>query len=181
MLQEPAVNKLGLKIYYGLWEIFIGVGSFMIFFGVFIKYYFHSLEESMLSGYVKSSMSFYKPLINFLNQFGIFSSFIDKHLNMNDFNKNLELEEENVKKHNAEYDNLLIKLIAYILGGFLVVLFIPILLGLISFQEINWIYIGISFLLHIILITIFEYALLYIIIPINNPIELHGLFDNLNI
>ena len=59
-------------------------------------------------------------------------------------------------------------------------LFIPILLGWIPFKEINWHYLGTSFLLHIILIIIFELALLYLIVPINNPIELYKLVDNIS-
>lgn len=181
MLIEPITNKLGLRIYYGLWEIFIGFCSFIVFFGIFIKYYFDSLEERLMSGYIKSSISFYKPLINFLNQFGIVNKLINTHIDKDNFNKNFAIEDEKIKKHNTEYDNLLLKIIAYILGGFLIILFLPVLIGLIPFREINWNYIGLSFLLHIILIIIFEIALLYYIIPINNPIELHKLFTNISI
>ncbi len=53
MLLEPITNKSGLRIYYGLWEIFIGFSSFIIFFGIFIKYYFHDLEERLMQGYIK--------------------------------------------------------------------------------------------------------------------------------
>ena len=181
MLLEPFANKLGLRIYYGLWEIFIGFGSFIIFFGIFIKYYFDNLEERLLNGYIKSSVSFYKPLINILNQYGIFSKLIDKHLENTNFNKNFAIEDEKIKTHNTEYDNLLLKIIAYIFVGFLIILVLPVLIGLIPFSAINWKYIGLSFLLHIVLIIIFEIALLYYIIPINNPIELHKLFDNIGI
>ena len=179
MLLEPVVNKLGLKIYYGLWEIFIGFGSFIIFFGVFIKYYFDSFEESLMNGYIKSSVSFYKPLIKILNQYGMFSKLIDERLEKDNFNKKIAIEDEKIKNHNDEYDNLLLKIIAYILVGFLIILFLPVLIGLIPFRAINWKYIGLSLLLHIVLIIIFEIALLYYIIPINNPIELHKLFDNI--
>jgi hypothetical protein len=93
----------------------------------------------------------------------------------------MAIEDEHIKNHNAKYDNLLLKIIAYILVGFLIILFLPVLIGLIPFREINWSYIGLSFLLHIVLIIIFEIVLLYYIIPINNPIELHTLFDNIGI
>jgi len=181
MLLEPITNKFGLKIYYGLWEIFIGFGSFIIFFGIFIKYYFNSLEESLMNQYIKSSMSFYKPLINILNQYGLFNKLIDKLLDKDNLNKNMAIEDENIKNYNAEYDNLLLKIIAYILIGFLIILFLPVLIGLIPLKEINWNYIGLSFLLHIVLIVIFEIALLYFIIPINNPVELYKLFDDIDI
>lgn len=178
---EPITDKFGLRIYYGLWEIFIGFGSFIIFFGIFIKYYFHSLEESLMSGYIKSSLSFYKPLINILNQYSLFNTVLNKHLDKDNFNKNLAIEEEKIKHYNAEYDNLLLKIIAYILVGFLIILFLPVLIGFIHFREINWKYIGLNFLLHIVLIIIFEITLLYYIIPLNNPIELYKLFDNISI
>jgi hypothetical protein len=181
MLLEPITNKFGLRIYYGLWEIFIGFGSFIIFFGIFIKYYFDSLEESLMNGYIKSSVSFYKPLINILNQYGLFSKLIKEYLEKDNFYKTMAIEDEHIKNHNAKYDNLLLKIIAYILVGFLIILFLPVLIGLIPFREINWSYIGLSFLLHIVLIIIFEIVLLYYIIPINNPIELHTLFDNIGI
>ncbi len=126
-------------------------------------------------------MSFYKPLINFLNQYNLFNELINKQLDKDNLNKNLAIEDEKIKIHNAEYDNLLLKIIAYILIGSLIILFIPVLIGLIPFKEINWNYIGISFILHLVLIVIFEIALLYFIIPINNPIELHKLFDNIGI
>ena len=181
MLLEPIKNQLGLRIYYGLWEIFIGFGAFIVFFGIFIKYYFHDLEERLMNGYIKSSMSFYKPLINILNQYGLFNKLIDKHLDLDNLNKNLAIEDEKINIHNVAYDNLLLKIIAYILVGFLIILFLPVLIGLIPLREINWNYIGISFLLHIVLIVIFEIALLYYIIPINNPIELHKLFDDIGV
>ena len=73
----------------------------------------------------------------------------------------------------------MLKIIAYILIGFLIILFIPVVIGLIPFKDINWKYLGLSFLLHIVLIAIFEVALLYYIIPINNPIELYKLFDGI--
>jgi len=181
MLLEPITNKSVLRIYYGLWEIFIGFGAFIVFFGIFIKYYFHDLEERLMNGYIKSSVSFYKPLINILNQNGIFSKLIKEHLDKDDFHKTMAIEDEKIKNHNAEYDNLLMKIIAYILVGYLIILFLPVLIGLIPIREINWNYIGISFFLHIVLIVIFEVALLYFIIPIHNPIELHKLFDDIGI
>ena len=181
MLLEPTANIFGLRIYYGLWEIFIGFGSFIIFFGIFIKYYFNDLEESLMNGYIKSSMSFYKPLINILNQYNIVNKLINEQIDINNLNKNLITEDEKIKNHNAKYDNLLLKIIAYIFIGFLIILFLPILIGLIPLKKINWKYIGLSFLLHIVLIIIFEIALLYYIIPINNPIELHKLINNIGI
>ena len=181
MLLEPIANNSLLKIYYGLWEVFIGVGSFIIFFGIFIKYYFTSLEESLMSGYVKSSITFYKPLINTLNQYKLFNKLIEQQLEMTEFTKNLAEEDEAIQKHNTAFDNLLLKIIAGILIGFLFILMLPVMVGLIPFRVINWHYLGISFLLHIILIVIFEIALLYIIIPINNPIELYHLFDSITI
>lgn len=171
-------TTLGLQIYFILWEIFIGFGSFIIFFGIFIKYYFNSLEESLLNGYIKSSVSFYKPLINILNQYNIFKQFLNEYLD-NNFYKTLTIEDEHIKNHNSAYDTILLKIVIYIFFGFLIILFIPVILGFIPFKEINWYYIGLNFILHIILIIIFEIALLYYIIPINNPIELHKLFDNL--
>ena len=178
---EPITDKLGLRLYYGFWEIFIGFGSFIIFFGIFIKYYFNSLEETLMSGYIKSSISFYKPLINILNQYNLFSTLLNEYLDKDNFNKNLAIENEKINHFNAEYDNLLLKIIAYILVGFLIILFLPVIIGLIPFREINWKYIGISFLLHIVLIIIFEITLLYYIIPLNNPIELYKLFTNISI
>lgn len=181
MILESHPSKLGLRIYYGLWEVFIGFGSFIIFFGIFIKYYFHSLEESLMDGYIKSSISFYKPLLNVLNQYNLFSKLINEKIDIDNLNKEIATEEEYIKTHNTEYDNLLLKIIAYVLIGFLIILFLPVLFGIIPFSAINWIYIGLNFLLHIVLIIIFEVALLYYIIPINNPIELHKLFDNIGI
>jgi len=179
MLLEPISNQTAIRIYYGLWEIFIGFGSFIIFFGIFIKFYFNAFEEYLLSGYIKSSISFYKPILNIFNQINLFERFKYEYLEENNFNKTLENEDKNIKEYNKEYDNLLIKIIIGILIAFLVLLFIPVFIGLIPFREINFIYLGISFLLHIVLIIIFEIALLYYIIPINNPIELHKLFDNI--
>ena len=93
-------------------------------------YYFYELEEHLLNSFVKSSMSFYKPLINLLNQYNVLSNLFSYYLKNDNFNKSLELEEEQIKTYNIKYDNLLIKIIVFVLLGFLILLFIPILLGL---------------------------------------------------
>ena len=91
MLLEPIKNKSALKIYYGLWEILIGFGSFIIFFGLFMKFYFHSLEDKMISNYIKSSISFYKPIINILNQYNILNSLIKQFIDIDNLNKLFEI------------------------------------------------------------------------------------------
>jgi len=179
MLFNPTENKLALRIYAILWEIFIGFCAFILFFGIFIKYYFHSLEENLLKSYIRKSLSFYKPIIKELNRFEILSKGISDLINIDDFTKDVEIHEKEILDYNSNYDNLLIKYIIYSFLIFLGVLILPILLGIISVSHINLKYIATSFILHIILVSIFEYILLWHIIPINNPIKIFNLFEGL--
>ena len=89
-----------------------------------------------MNGYIKSSVSFYKPLINILNQYNIFKQFLNEYLD-NNFYKTLTIEDEHIKNHNSEYDTILLKIVIYIFFGFLIILFIPVILGFIPFKEIK--------------------------------------------
>jgi hypothetical protein len=172
----PTNNKIIISIYYTLWEIVIGISSFIIFFGLFIKFFFHDLEETLMRGYINNSVSFYKPLINKMDSFNIFRDNINKLVDINKLNKELEARETETQEFNAEYDNMLLKYVGIIILIFLGILFIPVILGFISYEHINWTYILCNFALHIILIIIFEIILLYYIIPINNPINISQVF-----
>jgi large-conductance mechanosensitive channel len=179
MLFNPVNNKIALSIYNILWEVFIGFGTFIIFFGIFIKYYFNELEDNLMKNYINNSISFYKPLFSKINQTNIFKDNINKIVNVNQLNIEVNQKEEEVKQYNMKYDNLLIKIINYILIGFIVLLLLPILLGIIPLEYVNLKYISISFIVHLVLVSIFELILLNIIIPINNPIEIYTLFNGI--
>lgn len=177
MLFTPTNNKLILSIYNILWEVFIGFGAFIIFFGIFIKYYFNDYEDNLMKGYIKNSTTFYKPLVNTLNYGNIIKNNIEQAVDVKKLNAEADAREMEVRQHNAQYDDLLMKIIIWILICFIAVLVLPLLLGIISLDYVNWKYIGTSFAIHLILVAIFESILLYIIIPINNPIEIFSLFD----
>lgn len=178
---NPTNNKTVIRVYYALWEIFAGIGSFIIFFGLFIKFYFHDLENTLMNGYIKKSLAFYKPVIDKLDSFNIFRNNINKIIDINKLNKELNETEDEVNKYNAEYDNLLLKFIAGILLVFVAILFLPVIVGFIPYEHINWTYVLTNIALHLILIIIFEIALLYIIIPINNPIHIGPVFDQIEL
>lgn len=162
-----------------LWEIFVGISSFIIFFGIFIKFYFDNLEDTLMSGYIKNSVAFYKPLIEKLDSFNLLKNNVNKLIDIKKLNESVQEAEKETREYNSYYDNQLLKLVGTIILIFLAVLFLPVLLGIISYREINWTYILINFALHIVLIIIFEIILLYIIVPIYNPIEIHPIFKQI--
>ena len=177
MLFTSTNNKLVLTIYDILWEVFIGFGAFIIFFGIFIKYYFNDYEDNLMKGYIKNSTTFYKPLVNTLNYGNIIKNNSEQAVDVKKLNDEANAREIEVRQNNIQYDDLLMKIIIWILIIFIAVLVLPLLLGIIAFDYVNWKYIGTSFTIHLIFVAIFEYILLYIIIPINNPIEIFRLFD----
>jgi hypothetical protein len=178
---NPTNNKTIITVYYSLWEIFTGISSFIIFFGFFIKFYFHDLENTLLNGYISKSLAFYKPIIDKLDTFNIFRNNINQIIDLDKLNKELKETDVEINNYNSEYDNLLLKFVALVLLIFAAILFLPVILGLISYEHINWTYVLTNLVLHLILIIIFEIILLYIIIPINNPIHIGPIFTKINL
>ena len=112
---NPTNNKTIITVYYSLWEIFTGISSFIIFFGFFIKFYFHDLENTLLNGYISKSLAFYKPIIDKLDTFNIFRNNINQIIDLDKLNKELKETDVEINNYNSEYDNLLLKFVALVL------------------------------------------------------------------
>ena len=180
MLFTKTNNPLAINSYNILLEIFIAFSVFSIFFGVFMSYYFTSYETHLLSNFITKGVSFYK--INDKSESNplkpLISSLINNTANITELEKEVRDEDSRVNEHNKEYDNNLIKIIIMMISVLLLLLIIPLLLGIIRLDQIPPIkYIGLSLILHIILIVGFELIFFYGILIYINPVKLYLIFQ----
>ena len=181
MLFNKTNNNLVLTAFNVLTEVLIGFSTFSLFFGVFMNNFFTKYEVKLLGEFIKQSVSFYKSdnnnnnsntLKNKLNQL------ISKNTNIKQLKKDVATNEEEVNAYNKPYDNKLMYIILIMIFSLLGILLLPILTGLIRFEQISFKYIGFSILLHIILIIGFELLFLLYIITFINPVKLYSVFQN---
>ena len=176
MLFTKTNNPFAINSYNILIEIFIAFSVFSIFFGVFMSYYFTSYETHLLSNFITKGVSFYKN--NNTQGNLIINSVIKNTANLIELEKEVSIEDSIVNKHNKEYDNKLIKIIIMMISVLLLLLIIPLLLGIIRLDQIPPIkYIGLSLILHIILIVGFELIFFYYILIYINPVKLYLIFQ----
>ena len=180
MLFNKTNNKLLLSSFNVLAEVIIGFSIFALFFGVFMNYFFTKYEVQLLGEFIKQSISFYKGDNNDKTQTLKIklNQLISKNQNITKLEADVAANEEEVHSHNKPYDDKLMYIILIMIFGLVGILLLPILTGLIRFDQINFKYIGFSTVLHIILIVGFELLFLLYIITFINPVKLYSVFQN---
>jgi len=183
MLFNKTNNKLLIGSFNVLTEVIIGFSTFALFFGVFMNYFFTKYEVQLLGEFIKQSISFYKGVNNYNNDKSQtlkikLNQLISKNQNITKLEADVAANEEEVHSYNKPYDNKLMYIILIMIFGLVGILLLPILTGLIRFDQINLKYIGFSTLLHIILIVGFELLFLLYIITFINPVKLYSVFQN---
>ena len=170
MLYSQSTNKTFIYVYQILIEVFIGFAAFVLFFGVFanyiyIKYFMYEFKKNLLK-----AISFYEintkntelSLPNLSNQVIEFIS--DK-------------EKVNIDEKTKKIINNFIGLIIGVIIVFLILIFIPIIIGLVPFNAIDFKFIIINFLIHIVAIVVFETILLLFVLPYFNIVSIE---DSIN-
>jgi hypothetical protein len=181
MFFKSTQNQTILSIYYILWDIFITFSAFILFFGIFIKVFFVMYEDFLIKKYIYNALSYYLDVFINLKGFNLMTKFINKNLLNKEKLPELEAEsaktQDEVNSYNAKYDNLLLFIIGGLIIAFLFLLLLPVLLGFISSEHLNFKYIGLNFIIHLIFIVIFEIIILFGLLPLYNPINLYNYFD----
>ena len=179
MILKPIKNSAILNAYEITLDAFILFSSFVLFLGIFIKALFYIWSSALIKRYINESLSNYKNLLDLLNQFNLVSDLLNSFGAVENVNKISEQEQNKVESHNSYYNNLILGIIGGVIGGFLLLLIIPVVLGLIPLHMLNWKYIIISFIVNIALIFGFQCIFLFVILFLNNPINLSVFFTAL--
>jgi hypothetical protein len=180
MIFSPTNNKTILSIYNIIWDVFIGFSSFIIFFGIFIKFFYNSYEELLLKTYIIDALSNYSKIISNIKTLNLIlnlTNIINSDKTNAELDKDIATNDEIINSYNAYYDNLLLYVIGGVIGFFLLILLIPVLIGFISYKYINFKYIIINFILHLILIVAFETIIMLGLLPLNNPLHIYNFFN----
>lgn len=177
MLFNKTNNNLVITGFNVLTEVIIGFSTFALFFGVFMNNFFTKYEVKLLGEFIKQSVSFYKTNEKNADKLKL-NQLISKNTNIQQLEKDVATNEEEVHSYNKPYDNKLMYIIFIMIFSLLGILLLPILTGLIRFDQISFKYIGFSILLHIILIIGFELLFLLYIITFINPVKLYSVFQN---
>ena len=157
-------------------EVLIGFSTFAIFFGIFMVYYFTDHEVVLLGNFIKQSIDFY--VNDSVSDTLQINELINNSSKIKELKDNIAKNEKEVEQHNEPYDRKLLYIIAGMILCLLLLLIIPVLLGIIKFEHINFKYISLSILLHVILIVGFEILFLIVIISYINPVKLYVAFKN---
>ena len=155
-------NSTAIKCYHVLFESFIGVFVFSIFFCVFMIYFFMDMETSYLVAFIKKSISYYKII-------SVPQNYKLPHVvstNTQQINK----------KNNSTNKTWLIIFIVFIII-ILILIIIPLLLGIIRVNQLDIKYISLSLLIHFIILIGVELIFLYCILPYFNPLKLYKVFE----
>lgn len=177
MLFPKTNNKNIINIFSILCEILIGFGVFSIFFGIFMTYYFTEYETDLVGKFISKSISFYKISLNSENISSLINQLINKLKYKKELENNISLDHLEISIHNKPYDDLLMKIILYMVFGLLILLILPILLGIIRIEQISFKYIGFSIFLHLIIIVGSELIFLLFITSYINPVKLYTIFQ----
>jgi len=174
-----SLNKsTSLSIFSIFVEVLIGFSTFAIFFGIFMIYYFTEHEVSLLGNFLKTNVSYYLMNDTTINEKLQIGEIIKNSSKVKSIADNISKNEEEVNKHNAPYDRKLIYITAVMILTLLALLIIPVMLGIIKINQINFKYISVSILLHVILIVGFEILFLIVIVSYINPVKLYIAFQN---
>jgi hypothetical protein len=161
-----------LNEYIILLEIFIAFSVFGIFFAIFMNYFFIKFQTNIFTIFIKDSINIYKKYL-FEN---VNLDKITKFLNETDYIKTIEkdsiIKEHEVDTYNKQYDNLLFKIIGVMILFIASLVLIPIVLGIISINDINFTYISLSFILHMGFIILFEGLFVYLVLANSSPIKI---------
>lgn len=178
MIFKPTINKTILNIYNILWNIFCGFASFVLFFCIFATVLYNKYEEFLISKYITDAFSPYINNIRTIKElkigFAVLPLFTKNTIQ--ELQKEVEAQDKIINKNNKYYDNILVLIIVGIIVFFLLILIVPLLIGFISYKDVNLIYIGLNFMLNLILIVSFTILLLLYLIPLLNPIRLYNFF-----
>jgi hypothetical protein len=168
MLFSKTNNKTLLSIFTILVEVLIGFSTFAIFFGIFMICIMTNYE----------SITFYKIGKTYMDNTPQIKQLINNNPDIKDLQKNVSINETAVNSHNAIYDNKLIYIIVFMIICLLCVIILPLLLGIIRLEQINFSYILVSTILHVVLIVGFELLFLLFIITYINPVKLYLIFQH---
>lgn len=175
MLFNKITNTTFINTYNIIIEILIGFGVFAIFFGIFMNYYFTNYEVELLGTFIKQSISFYKGGGDLEKQ--ELTNLIKNTDSIKELNTDVKNDEHEVHNYNKPYDDRLMIIILGMIAILLCILLFPLLLGFIRLDQLNFKYIGLSTILHIILIIGFELFFLLYIITFINPVKLYNVFE----
>jgi hypothetical protein len=177
MLFNKTNNKNIIHIFNILCEVFIGFTVFALFFVIFMTYYFTEYQTALLGTFIDKSVSYYK-ISSDSNILLEIKNLIKKLNYKQQLETNIAHHEKEVHDHNKPYDKLLIKILLYMVFGLLLLIILPLLLGVIRLEQVNFKYIGFSIILHIILIVGFELLFLLYITTFISPVKLYTVFQN---
>jgi len=176
MLFNKTSNTLILNSYIILTEVCIGFITFAVFFYIFMKYFFTEYEVKLLSNFINDSISYYNITQND-SQKKLLKLLIESSTETQQLASSVSENNDIVNKYNIYYDNRLLFYIMILIIILIVLLILPLILGLIRVEQISFTYIGISLLLHIILIVGLELLFLLFITKYINPVKLYLLFQ----
>ena len=179
MLLNPTQNSFILNSYDVLLNVFIGFASFILFFSIFNKAFFNQYIRALIQKYISDTLSNYVNIFSILNEFNLLSNVLNLFGVIQNIQTTAAKEESIVQSNNAYYDNLLLGIMGVLIGGFLLLLLLPVVLGFIPLNMLNWKYILISLVVNIGFIISFECVFLLVIIFLNNPLNLTPFFNAL--
>jgi len=170
MLYLATKNDKYIYFYLILIEIFIGVNVFSMFFGIFINYFYDDYLENKVKNDMNKSLSFYK-----LNGPSWFKNDLQsENTYLKTKSKESQSDVNNSRKDKA---NKFIYLILSINFFLLLLVIIPLILGIIPLKYINLKSISINYLMHIVLVIIFEVILLMCILPFIKTVNISDAFN----
>ena len=144
-----------------------------------MNYFFTKYEVNLLGQFIAQSVSFYKnDDVSSQSQKNIINNLIQTNNDINELKNSVKEEDHIVETYNKPYDNKLIYIILIMVFVLFAIIILPILLGLIHIDQINFKYICTSILLHIILIVGLELLFLLYITTFINPVKLYNIFQN---
>ena len=176
MLFNKINSKLFITCYDILIEILIGFSTFAIFFYVFMTYYFTSYEIHLMAGFINKSISFYS-ITQSAEQKKQLQDLIQNSNEKKKIESEVKQNEDAVQKHNKVYDNKLLMIVIIMISILFLLVIVPLLLGFVRLDQLNFKYIGLSLVLHIILIVGFELLFLLVILKYINPVKLYMTFQ----
>jgi hypothetical protein len=170
MLYLATKNEKYIYFYLILIEIFIGVNVFSMFFGIFINYFYDDYLENKVKNDMNKSLSFYK--LNGPSWFKNSLQYSNEYYKTK--SKDAQSDVNNSRKDKA---NKFIYIILSINFFLLLLVIIPLILGIIPLKYINLKSISINYLMHIVLVIIFEVILLMCILPFIKTVNISDAFN----
>jgi len=169
MLFSPTNNNTLINIYLIIIEIFIGYTAFALFFGIFANYLYEDYITYRVKNDLKKALSFYQLDTQKLESMKTLISYQKKYF---------DSEQIQVDENNKILRNNFIYLIIGISSFLLSLIIIPLILGIIPISYVNFKFIGISYLIHIIFVISFESLILFGIFGFSKTINIFRFFTN---